>query len=436
MSRATTMSDSHPPYVVITVGTTGDVHPFMRMAKALQGMGRRVTFISNSVHAGLLRGAGLDFVGLGTDEAYLRFLQNPDVWDERKGFGALLADYGAQLLEIDAAIRSSVGTQQAVAICHPFAVPGAAMARERGRVHAVVAAHMAPSTMRTCHDPMRIGSTVVPRWAPMGWRRALWRFVEKGWIDPVGIAQLNQARDALKLPRVTSTLLTHIEAAPDLTLTLFPSWFGPAMPDWPQPRLSADFPLFDAVSQDGLSTELKIFLASGEMPIVFTPGTGNLHAQAFFSTALAAATDLGRRAIFLTRERAQVPAGLPPSVMWQPYVPLSALLPHVAVLVHHGGIGTTAEALRAGTPQLVAPFAWDQFDNGARVAALGAGLVLPARKLRERPLTRALQALLTSGHVRTSCEAVASRFTVPLDPDGLCAEIERRVAVTRTARAA
>ncbi len=430
------MPGQRPQYAVITVGTTGDVHPFMRMATALQGMGRKVTFISNSFHASLLQGSGLDFVGLGTDEAYLRFLQDPDVWDERKGFGALLADYGAQLLEVEAAIRSSVGAGQAVVICHPFAVPGAAIARERGSVSAVVAAHMAPSTMRTCHDPMRIGSTVVPRWAPMSWRRALWRFVEKGWIDPVGIAQLNQARSALQLPKVTSTLLTHIEAAPDLTVTLFPSWFGPAMPDWPQPRLSADFPLFDAVSQGGLSTELKLFLASGEMPIVFTPGTGNLHAQAFFTTALAAVTDMGRRAIFLTRERAQVPAELPPSVMWQPYVPLAALLPHVAVLVHHGGIGTTAEALRAGTPQLVAPFAWDQFDNGARVAALGAALVLPARKLRARQLTRALQTLLTSGRVKSSCADVASRFNSPLDAFRLCDEIERRVADTQSARAA
>jgi rhamnosyltransferase subunit B len=123
-------------------------------------------------------------------------------------------------------------------------------------------------------------------------------------------------------------------------------------------------------------------------------------------------------------------------VMWLPYVPLSALLPHVAVLVHHGGIGTTAEALRAGTPQLVAPFAWDQFDNGARVAALGAGLVLPARRMRTRPLTRALQTLLTSGRVRKSCEVVAERFSSPPDPVWLCAEIERRVAVTRTTLAA
>lgn len=123
-----------------------------------------------------------------------------------------------------------------------------------------------------------------------------------------------------------------------------------AVPDWPQPLIEGDFQLFDASTQDGFAEELSGFLAAGERPLVFTAGTGNLHAADFFSCALGAVNGLGRRAIFLTRERAQVPALLPESVLWQPYVPLSALLPHAAALVHHGGIGTTAEALRSSTP--------------------------------------------------------------------------------------
>src|SRR5206468_2618186 len=76
-----------------------------------------------------------------------------------------------------------------------------------------------------------------------------------------------------------------------------------------------------------------------------------------------------------------MPPDLPPAIFWQDYVPLRAVLPRVAALVHHGGIGTTAEALRAATPQLVAPLAHDQFDNAARVTALGAGHGLRAAKL-------------------------------------------------------
>ncbi|WP_444843721.1 glycosyltransferase [Duganella caerulea] len=112
----------------------------------------------------------------------------------------------------------------------------------------------------------------------------------------------------------------------------------------------------------------------------------------------------------MTKERAQIPANLPEAVLWQAYVPLSALLPHTAALVHHGGIGTTAEALRAGTPQLVVPFAWDQFDNGARIASLGVGQVIPARRIRPRKLARMLEHLCNSETVRARCSSLASRF--------------------------
>jgi rhamnosyltransferase subunit B len=287
--------------------------------------------------------------------------------------------------------------------------------------------YLAPSTIRTCHDPLRIGDATVPRWVPMSWRRALWRFIEKGWIDPAGIGQVNAARNSMKLPPVRTSFLAHLENEPDLTVTLFPSWFGPTMPDWPEPLLAADFQLFDAEPPHSLSNELLAFLAAGDKPLVFTPGTGNVHASAFFSCALAAVTSLGERAIFLTRERGQVPADLPPTVLWQAYVPLSGLLPSAKALIHHGGVGTTAEALRAGIPQLIASFAWDQFDNGSRVAEMGMGLVMPTRKLTARTLTRAIRTIITSESMRSCGAHVAGRFNLPPDPTELCAEIERRV---------
>jgi rhamnosyltransferase subunit B len=414
-------------YIVICVGTTGDIHPFMHIANTLKVMGRRVTFITNTYHAKLVEDCGLEFLGLGTDEEYLRLIHDPDIWHPKKGFAALLAQYKDQLLQVDAAIRSLVTDTPTVVIAHPFAVPGAAIARGQGWVSQIVSMYLAPSTIRTCHDPMRIGDTTVPRWVPMSWRRALWRFIEKGWIDPTGIGQVNAARSALKLPSVQTSFLAHIENEPDLTVTLFPSWFGPTMPDWPQPLLTADFQLFDAEPPDSLSSELLEFLAAGDKPLVFTPGTGNVHASAFFACALAAVTSLGERAIFLTKERGQIPADLPPTVLWQPYVPLSGLLPRTKALVHHGGVGTIAEALRAGIPQLVTSFAWDQFDNGSRVAELGVGLLVPMRRLGARRLTGAIRAILTSDSMRSCGTHVARHFYRRSDPTELCTEIERRL---------
>jgi rhamnosyltransferase subunit B len=400
------------------------MYPFMRIAKALKALGRKVTFMTHTYHARLVQDAGLPFIGLGTDEEYLRILRDPDLWDPKKAFSALMVNYSDWLRQIDEAIRSVSPQAHYVAIAHPFAVPGAAIARERGLIKSVIAAYLAPSNLRSCHDPLTIGPTAVPRWVPMSWRRALWRFVEKGWIDPVAVSQINAVRVPQGLPKVHS-LLTHIAEAPDLSITLFPSWFAPVVPDWPRPLIAGDFQLFEASTPEGFTEELGAFLAAGDKPLVFTAGTANLHAADFFGCALAAINRLGHRAIFLTRERSQVPAHLPEAVMWQPYVPLSALLPRAAVLVHHGGIGTTAEALRSGTPQLIAPFAWDQFDNGARIASLGVGMVTPAKRLRPRKLAQSLQDLCSSETIRAQCSLLASRFIPAHDPSALCGEVER-----------
>ena len=427
------MPGTIPHYLLITVGTTGDVHPFMHMGKTLQGLGRKVTLITNSYHAKLVQDAGLAFVGIGNQEDYRRLIDNPDVWDAKKSFSAFMVNYRAQIDQIIEAIRSIAGPAQKIVIAHPFAVPAAAIARESGLVESIVGACLAPSNLRTCNDPLTIGSASVPRWVPMSWRGAFWRYVDKTLVDPYSVGQINAAREPHGLPKVAS-LLTHIAEAPDLWATLFPAWFAPRMPDWPQALVYGDFPLFDGAQDEAFSRELSAFLAAGEKPLVFTPGTKNFHAADFFSHALAAVNRLGRRAIFLTGERTQVPAHLPESVLWQPYVALGALLPHAAMLVHHGGIGTTAEALRSGIPQLITPFAWDQFDNGARVALLGAGMVMPAKGLRFRKLASRLDEILGSDLIRARCLRLAARFEPSPDPSILFHEIER-LAVGRRGEA-
>jgi rhamnosyltransferase subunit B len=195
-----------------------------------------------------------------------------------------------------------------------------------------------------------------------------------------------------------------------------------------RPRYRAGFPLYDPAPGAALPDELKAFLATSERPLVFTPGTGNRQAAHYFRCAQEACLRLRRRAIFLTAHRDQLPAALPPTVLWQEYVPLRALLPHAEVLVHHGGIGTTAEALCAGVPQLVVPLAHDQFDNAARVEALGAGLRLPASRLTGLRLTRQLHALLTSTSVRAACGQARALSNGSGGFDGLPAALEGLLA--------
>ena len=100
---------------------------------------------------------------------------------------------------------------------------------------------------------------------------------------------------------------------------------------------------------------------------------------------------MSRPGIFLTRYPEQLPQPLPPQIVHFSYAPLSQLLPHCAALVHHGGIGTCSQALRAGVPQLIQPFAFDQFDNGARIEKLGVGRTISKRSFRAKTLIQHLE---------------------------------------------
>jgi rhamnosyltransferase subunit B len=256
---------------------------------------------------------------------------------------------------------------------------------------------------------------------PLAARRWLWRRVGQALINPVSLPDVNAARAAHGLAPVAD-LIDFIVQVPDLSVALFPEWFAPTQPDWPQPLVRTGFPLYDPSPQAELSPEVARFLEAGTKPVVFTPGTGNRQAAHYFLCALDACARLGRRAILLTPHRDQLPAQLPTPVLWQAYVPLRALLPHVAALVHHGGIGTTAEALRAGTPQLVVPLAHDQFDNGARVRALGVGTSLRAARLSSARLARRLKDIVDNQDLDAACRRVAG-LSAPADLAPLCARL-------------
>ena len=408
-----------PPVFILSAGTVGDIYPVLRIGRALRQRGHAVSVIGPEIHAHHVERAGLPFHSIFSTEEHLAIMNNPDVWHPRKGLGVILGGLrqgGGRMVQVMALLPQD---EECVMLAHPLAVPAAAIARAQRPRLRIAAFYLAPSNLRSVHDPLTMGPLPIPRWVPRGMRHFLWRLVDKRMIDPAALPGLNALRAESGLPPVAH-FMAHVHTAPDISITLFPDWFAPAPPDWPQPLHKGYFQLYDPLQGQALPPSLQGFLYRGERPIVFTPGSGNLHAHDYFLQAQKAATQLNRRAIFLTPYREQVPQHLPESIFWQDYVPLSSLLPHVAALVHHGGIGTTAEALRAGVPQLVVPLAYDQFDNAARVERLGAGKSLSLRAVRRGGFERSLRALLPAREIKQSAIEFATCFTVPDDEDALC----------------
>ncbi len=322
-----------------------------------------------------------------------------------RGNEDLLPDYVASL----------PADEPLVMLAHPLALLGAELVRARRPGLRTVAAWLAPANLRTVHDPMTFGPLPMPRWVPLAWRRWLWERLDAGAVDPVTVDDVNTMHARYGLPPIRH-FIEHLQGIADAHLTLFPSWFAPTPPDWPRPLAEGVFALHDPHHDPqfpaALPPELERFLADGTAPIVLTPGSGNRQAHGWLARAVRATQRLDRRALLLTPHREQVPEPLPPDMLWLPYVPLRALLPRAAALVHHGGIGTTAEALRAGVPQVIVPLAYDQFDNAARVTALAAGARARGRRRGPRPraLAAALRRLLRSDATRAGCARAAARW--------------------------
>ncbi|WP_338845458.1 glycosyltransferase [Massilia sp. W12] len=371
-------------YILISYGTAGDIFPYLALAQALRQAGHEVQCIATPNMAPHAAQLGVPFHALMPDADYQAALDAPQVWDVHEGFYCLWRYSWPWMQRLPALLQQLAANRDTLLVCHPFLVPAMNLWRERQTGVRAAALFLAPSNLRTLHDPLLLGEHRVPAWFPFWLRRMLWRAGERKVHFPQMLADLNQARAALGLP-LLSDLIGHFADGVELALGMFPDWFGPAKPDWPAHFMHAGFPLHNPDAQAALPPALQAFLQQGAAPLLFTPGSAYRHGRRYFDIALEVLRRNQQRAIFLTASQAHLPP-LPPSVFWQDFVPLSQLLPHVSWLLHHGGIGTCAEGMAAGVPQIAIPCAYDQFDNGARLQALGVGWSLPMRRLSAKRL--------------------------------------------------
>ena len=182
------------------------------------------------------------------------------------------------------------------------------------------------------------------------------------------------------------------------------------------------FPLFDEPDLSPISDELEAFLQSGEPPIAFTPGSAMWQGRTFFETSAAACTKLNRRGLLLTRHTDHLPKTLPPGVIHVHYAPFSTLLPRCCAFVHHTGIGTSAQAMASGIPQLCTPFTHDQPDNTARLVHLGVAKTLSPSQYTPDRAARVLRELIESPRIKNNCRQIAARF-VGVDALGKTCEL-------------
>lgn len=389
--------------IIIAVGSSGDVHPLLGLGRTFARQGHRVSFCTSPAFANVVERCGLRFLPFGTSEEYYAAINNPALWNPRTSLKTLWKSVVVRIRPLFDLLLAEADSDTVMA-AHPWAF-GARLLHEKHGVP-LISLQISPSTFLSAKRPPIHKQFTIPMSLPYPVRAGLlWAF-DRGVLDRICGPDINRLRGELGLPPVTRIMGRWMHS-PQGVLGLFPDWFAPSQTDWPPNVTLTGFPLFDEADFRSVDVELEDFLAKGPAPVVVTPGSTLVNGLSYYSAAANALNALGYRGIFLASQGAALPQ-LTPNTLVRSYVPLSKLLPRARALIHHGGIGTASQAFAAGIPQLITPFAHDQFDNAARVERLGCGFQMDSQGGNSIMLQQ-LRQLLADERIQQRCESFRSR---------------------------
>lgn len=379
--------------LLCSLGSHGDVHPNLALGRELLQRGHAVTFATSSYYGDLIQRHGIAFVPIRPEAPVHDQAMMAGIMDARRGPETVIRQYVMPAVRdtYQDLLVPAAWADLLVSHVLTYAVP--VLAEKTGKPWASTV--LSPMVFFSAHDvPVLAPLPALAKLRVLGPRFNTWlirqmKRVSRSWSQPVAALR----RD-LSLPPGRDPLWEG-QHSPHLVLAMFSSRFGPAQPDWPPNVHVTGFPFLD--DADGpLDADLDRFVREGEPPLVFTLGSSAVRvAGSFYSTAVRVARKLGRRAVLVAGPAAPaLTTQLPASMLAVEWASYPGLFARAALVVHQGGVGTTAQALRAGVPQLVVPFAHDQFDNAERVRRLGCGRVLRRGRFSEHSLARELEALL------------------------------------------
>ena len=367
-------------FAFVTLGSSGDLHPMLALAREMTDRGHDVALFSQAPHLQEVVREGVRFLPVASQRDHDRTLNHPDLWHPLRGLGVLwrhlVEPSIAPTLQSLANWRGEQSDGPLI-VASPLAV-GARLFRDQAGVPLISVA-TAPTALRTVESPMFMGAWQVPDWTPKLLRQQLWSLLDRFKLEPMARPTVAKWQQKLGTSALPPQLFRDWLLSPDGVMALFPAEFCAPRGDWPHRTVQFGFPHYRPRLPQPLSRTLETFLTSGTTPWLIYPGSA--HNGSTLGSRIDRLIDAiraqGYRVVVLCN-----PITAPtrwqedPAVHFEGWTDLPALIPRVRAIAHHGGIGTCAWAILHATPQLVMPSAYDQHENGWHIQAMKQGRVL------------------------------------------------------------
>lgn len=379
-------------FLLASWGSSGDLNPFLAIGRALRERGHEATLVGNPNWKSDALSAGIDFVPAGPALGIDDLFEHRDIMEPKNlGLNSLrgMMEFGVlPMLDDTYRILTELAPSHDALLAHQIILHAGVVSEKTG-------IPWASATFAPCAIPSRYtvptGALFQPFTGIAGRiaNQALWK-TGLMLCRPIFDPPLNAIRKREGLPPMRDVIIESTSKT--LNLLLFSELFAPRPPDWSDEKKLTGFCIWDPPQTYEPPAALTQFLNDGPKPWLFTLGTSAIASpQGFYTAAAEGMRGLKERAILLVGDKRNVPASVPDNVLVLDYAPYGWLMPRCRAVAHQCGMGTTAQALRAGIPAVACPYAFDQPSNAMRLEALGVGKHLPKNKRTAAGLIAAMR---------------------------------------------
>ena len=419
--------------VLTTIGSLGDLHPKIALALELRNRGHDVVFATHKEYQAKIEAWGFEFQRMRPDNTALNDPQEmARMMALKTGTEYVIRNWiCASLRETYTDLMNSA--KNADLMIAGEGVVAARLVAEKLGIPWILTI-LQPISFLSAYDP-----SVIPVFPFLAKLRGfsfvinrgiiqLFKALAKSWAEPV-----HQLRQELELPPLIGNPFIDDKYSPYLVMAMFSSVLAKPQPDWVANTITTGFAFYDgSESGTALTPELEQFLDTGEPPIVFTLGSAAVMSPGnFYQESIQATQLLNRRAVLLIGKNIP-PNNLPQDIMAVNYAPYSQIFPHACAIVHQGGIGTTAQALRAGRPTLVMPYSHDQPDNAARVERLGLSHTISRKQYSASKVAKVLSELLKNPSYAAKAREIGQNIQAEDGVSVACEAIEKQLEAIST----